>query len=175
MKDKLKMYLTCRHLLRTGDCILWRSNSIIGWLIRKFSKGNVNHVSLVIRLDEYGNKLDRRFLLEALGSGIVLRLLSRRLMNFTGQVWWLPLKDKYNGNRDTIGEWALLKVGIPYDYHSVFKNTLGRVSAEASKLFCSEYCFMAWKAAGIKLKGNKAPRPTDIKALDIFKKAIRIL
>ena len=161
--------------MRTGDAILWKTNSVIGWLIRRFSKGSVNHASLVIKLEQYAGLNNRRFLLEALGSGIVLRLLSRRLMNFTGQVWWLPLKDKYNGNRDTIGEWALLKVGIPYDDHSVFKNTLGRVSAEASKLFCSEYCFMAWKAAGIKLKGNKAPRPTDIKALDIFKKAIRIL
>jgi len=174
MSDKLKMYIQVRHVMRTGDCLLWQSNSIIGWLIRKFSKANTNHASLIISLNEYGNLKDRRFLLEALGSGIVLRLLSRRLMNFSGKVWWLPLKDKYNGNRDRIGEWSLMQVGIPYDYKSVFKQMIGRVSADVKEFFCSEFCFIGWIESGIKLKG-KAPRPGDIPKLGIFKKAIRIL
>ncbi len=172
--SNLKMYMQVRHIMRTGDCLLWKSNSIVGWLIRKFSKGNVNHASLVISLSEYGNLKDRRFLLEALPSGIVLRLLSRRLMNFKGKVWWYPLRDEYNDNRDRIGEWALTQVGISYDYPSLFKNIIGKVSADAHKFFCSEYAFMGWIAGGIKLKG-KAPRPCDIPKLKIFKKAIRIL
>lgn len=174
MKDKLKMYLTCRHILKTGDCILWQSNSIIGWLIRRFSKANVNHASLVISLGEYGNLIDRRFLLEALGPGIVLRLLSRRLMKFSGKVWWYPLKDEYNDNRDKIGEWALMEVGVSYDYKSLFRNIIGHVSANAKEFFCSEYCFIGWKESGISLKGTKAPRPGDIPKLGIFKKPIRI-
>ena len=175
MKDKLKMYLTCRHILRTGDCILWQSNSIVGWLIRRFSKANVNHASLVISLSEYGNLIDRRFLLEALGPGIVLRLLSRRLMKFSGKVWWYPLKDEYNSHRNKIGEWALLQVGVEYDYKSLFKQMIGRVSADVKEFFCSEYCFIGWKKSGISLKGKVAPRPGDIPKLGIFKKPIRIL
>ena len=169
------MYMQVRHAFKTGDAILWQSRSIVGWLIRKFSKGNVNHASLVLKIDQYNDLKDRRFLLEALGSGIVLRLLSRRLMNFSGKVWWLPLKDEYNANRDRIGEWALLQVGIPYDYKSLFKQMIGRVSADMKELFCSEYCFIGWKEAGIELKGKIAPRPGDIPKLSIFKKAIRIL
>ena len=155
MKDKLKMYMQVRHAFKTGDAILWQSRSIVGWLIRKFSKGNVNHASLVLKIDQYNDLKDRRFLLEALGSGIVLRLLSRRLMNFSGKVWWLPLKDKYNGNRDRIGEWSLMQVGIPYDYKSVFKQMIGRVSADVKEFFCSEFCFIGWIESGIKLKGKE--------------------
>jgi len=174
-KNKLKMYLQVRHAMKTGDCILWKSNSVVGWLIRKFSKGNVNHASLVIKLEQYEDLKDRRFLLEALGSGIVLKLLSRRLENFKGQVWWLPLKDEYNDNRDDIGTWALEQVGIGYDYVSVFKNIISKASADMKAFFCSEFCFLGWKLNGIKLKGNKAPTPVDIPKLKIFKKSIRIL
>ena len=94
MKE-LKTYLKYRNQLQTGDCILWQSKSIIGWLIRRFSKANVNHASLVISMEQYEGLINRRFLLEALGPGIVLRLLSRRLMKFSGKVWWYPLQDKY--------------------------------------------------------------------------------
>ena len=174
MEYSLKMYMAVRQSMKTGDCILWKSRSMIGWLIRKFSRANVNHASLVIKLEQYEGLSDRRFLLEALGSGIVLKFLSRRLTNFKGQVWWLPLRDIYNENRDAIGEWALKQVGVKYDYHSVFKNIVGRVSAEGSKYFCSEFCFMGWITGKIRLKG-KAPRPGDISKLHIFKKAIRIL
>jgi len=170
---ELKMYMTVRHVMKTGDCILWQSRSVIGWLIRKFSRGNVNHASLVISLSEYGELKDRRFLLEALGE-IELRLLSKRLEKFSGKVWWYPLKDKYDAYRDRMGEWALLEIGVGYDYKSLFRNILGRVSANAKEFFCSEYCFIGWKESGIPLTG-KAPRPADIPKLDIFKKAIRIL
>lgn len=174
MNDKLKMYMTVRHVMKTGDCILWQSRSIVGWLIRRFSGANVNHASLVISLSEYGNLIDRRFLLEALEPGIVLKLMSRRLMKFKGKVWWYPLKDEYDDNRDRVGEWALLQVGVPYDYKSLFKQTVGRVLADMKELFCSEYCFIGWIKSGIKLKG-KAPRPGDIPKLGLFKKPIRIL
>ena len=174
MKKKLKTYLKYRNRLKTGDCILWQSRSIVGWLIRKFSKANVNHASLVISIDQYGDLANRRFLLEALEPGIVLRLLSKRLESFKGKVWWYPLKDKYDDRRDKMGEWALLQVGVKYDYKSLFKQILGRVSADMKELFCSEFCFIDWIKSGIKLKG-KAPRPGDIPKLKIFKKPVRIL
>jgi uncharacterized protein YycO len=172
--SELKMYMTVRHVMKTGDCILWQSNSVVGWLIRRFSRANVNHASLVISLSEYGNLVDRRFLLEALDAGIVLHLLSRRLMKFSGKVWWYSLQDKYDSHRDKIGEWALLQVGVKYDYKSLFRQMVGRVSACAKEFFCSEYCFIGWKESGIPLEG-KAPRPGDIVKLGIFKKPIRIL
>ena len=168
--NDLTNYNEVKHLMKTGDCIQWRTSSIVGWLIRLFSKGEVNHSSLVITLKEYS---DRRFLLEAL-SEIELRVLSKRLAEFDGEAWWYPLKDKYNGCRKKIGQWTLLQAGIDYDYGGVIRQIAGRVSADVKKLWCSEFCFFGWKFGGVPLKG-KAPRPVDIPKYKIFKKPVKLI
>ena len=169
------LYQKYRDQMKTGDCLLWRSRSALGGLIRFFSRAKVNHAGLVIRLAEYGDLRDRRFTLEALEPGIVLRLLSMRIAKYKGRLWWYLLKPAYDGRRDRIGAWALLQVGTPYDYGSLFRNILGRVSADARALFCSEYCFIAWKEAEIPIKFEKAPIPGDIAKFDIFDEPVRIL
>ena len=75
---------------------------------------------------------------------------------------------------DRIGSWAYQHVGTKYDYSSLFKQAIGRVSANAHKLFCSEFWFLACKQAGVPLTG-KAPRPGDIPKLDVFAKKTKIL
>ena len=170
----LNKYKQVKHLMKTGDAIQWRSKgAMVGWLIRFFSHGKFNHSSLVIALREYGNLKNRRFILEAVGE-IELRILSKRLEEYDGEAWWYPLKDEYNDCRNKIGEWALLQIGVDYDYKSIWKQTVGRVSACAKKLFCSEFCFLGWIAGGISLEG-KAPRPADIPKYDIFKEPVKIL
>ena len=172
--NDLTTYKQVRHCMKTGDCIQWQSKrALIGWLIKVLSHSKFNHSSLVIALREYGNLKDRRFILEAVGE-IELRLLSKRLEDYSGHVWWYPLKDEYDECRDKIGEWALLKIGVAYDYTSIWKQITGRVSADAKKLFCSEFCFLGWKFGGIRLKG-KAPRPGDIPKYDIFKKPVQLI
>ena len=170
----LNKYKQVKHLMKTGDAIQWRSKgAMVGWLIRFFSHGKFNHSSLVIALREYGNLKNRRFILEAVGE-IELRILSKRLEEYNGEVWWYPLKDEYNECRDKIGEWALLQIGVDYDYGGVIRQVVGRISADVKKLWCSEFCFFAWVFGGIPLKG-KAPRPTDIPKYNIFKVPVKIL
>jgi len=114
----------------------------------------------------------RRFVLEALEGGIVLRLLSERLKAHKGCAWWYPLKDKFAACAPGMGAWALGQVGVPYDFGSLFANILGRVSADARKFFCSEFWYMAAVNGGIKIDwphGGKAPRPGDIDQFTCFK------
>jgi hypothetical protein len=165
----MRLYQKYRPYMRTGDCVLWSSASVVGWLIRKIGGAPVNHASLVLRFEEYRGFTDRLFHLEALARGIEFNLLSSRLRGHKGYALWLPLKPKFDHLRPRIGAWALEQVGTPYDYGSLFKQAVSRVSAEASKLFCSEYCYLAWKNAGIDMQSVKhAPRPWDIPDLDIF-------
>jgi hypothetical protein len=164
---RLVNYFDIRTEMQMGDCLLWRSSTVLGWLIRKFSRADVNHAGLVCRFGEYEGLIGRRWTLEALENGIVLKLLSERLEQFKGKVWWLPLIATPE-TRVKIGEWALSVIGTPYDFGSLFKNAIARVNANARRLFCSEYCFMAWQAGGLLITG-KAPRPGDIPALGIFK------
>jgi hypothetical protein len=172
--EKLDIYLEHRGEMQTGDLLLWKSRSIIGALIRFFSRGDFNHAGLVLKLEEFANLKDRRWTLEAMESGIVLHLLSRRLQAYDGEIWWYPLKDMFDYCRDDIGSWSIEKVGTPYDYGSLFKNALGRVSADAKSFFCSEYAFMAYRDNGIPVDFDKAPRPADMPLLDIFGPPVKL-
>lgn len=159
--------------MKTGDCLLYKSDTILGMLIRIFSP-KFNHAGLIVKFNQYQGKECRVWTLEALEHGVVLNYLSRRLMDFSGEVWLYPLKDEFADKQFLIGEFALCQAGQPYDYDSIFKNILGRVSVNARELFCSELDFMSWRFAGI-VSGDTAPRPGDIPGLGIFKEPIKII
>jgi len=167
----LTLYNSIKEKMQTGDCLLWQSRSIIGWLIRKFSHANVNHAGLIIKPHKMGYFLHRRFTIEALENGIQLRLLSERLRSFKGRVWLYPLKDEYNDLRDEIAIWAMSKEGTPYDYKSLFKQVAGRVKANVKELFCSEAVYFGYRHVNI-VDEQKAPRPGDIPSWDIFKEPL---
>ena len=172
----------------TGDALQWKSNTLLGKLIRLFARPtkdkidkagyNVNHTSLIITFDEYDQH--RRYTTEALEMGIDLNLLSRRLKTFKGEVWWFPLKLKYNHIRKAIGKIALSYMGIWYDYSSLMKQTHSRVKINDKQLFCSEYyAFCVKKAMGLYTMTDLdnlavAPRPCDIPDLGIFGKPTKI-
>lgn len=161
-------YDAIKDQMKTGDLLQWRSNSLLGAAIRWKTKSNVNHSSLIIRLAEYEGLERRRYTTEALEHGIVLNFLSRRLEQFDGEVWWYQLNDTWNHARQEIGADALSMVGIPYDYKSLFYQLIGKVSADARKLFCSEYCYLSYGFTGT------APAPADMPALGIFKQPIKL-
>jgi hypothetical protein len=120
-----------------------------------------------MRFAEYEGHDARRFTTEALEHGIILNLLSKRLEEYDGEVYWYPLMEAWD--RTVIGERAMEYIGVPYDYGSLFKNAFGKVSADARELFCSEYCFICYGFSG------KAPTPGDMPGLGIFMKPVRIL
>jgi hypothetical protein len=167
--DKLAIYNKYKDQMKTGDLLQWRSKSALGWAIRLVTGARENHSSLVIRLSEYEGLERRRFTQEALEHGIVLNLLSRRLENHKGNVWWYPLKDDWSYKRQEIGEKALFFAGTSYDYKSLFKQLFTKVSADARDLFCSELCFICYGYEGI------APNPGEMTALGIFKEPVQLL
>jgi hypothetical protein len=167
--NDLTLYNSIKDQMKTGDLLQWESDSFIGWAIRLKTNSNVNHSSVVIKLAEYEGLERRRFTDEALEHGVVLNYLSRRLENHAGHCWWYPLTDSWDGERQLIGERAMSFIGIPYDYDSLFKQLVGSVSADATKLFCSETCFLSYGFSG------KAPNPGQMPSLGIFKEPIQIL
>ncbi|KXH69833.1 MAG: hypothetical protein AM326_01800 [Candidatus Thorarchaeota archaeon SMTZ-45] len=183
----LDLYKQYQPKLRTGDLLSWSSDSALGWLIRKFTKSDVNHSGMVIRFSDYEeqNGASRRFTLEALEHGIDLHLISRRLEKHKGCVYWHALQERFDEKRPLLGAVALKHVGVAYDYRSLFKNILGKVSAEASKLFCSEYVYLTFtqcqftpEMSDVKAMMNwasgKAPTPADMPKLGWWDDRIRI-
>lgn len=172
--NDLSRYRVARPRIGTGDLIEWRSESVLGYTIRWVTRRDVNHSSLALKLERFDGALNRRWTLEALEHGITLNLLSRRLSKFKGRVYWSALRPEYDLKRLAIAGWALQKVGIKYDYGSLFKNVMGAVSVNARRMFCSEYYFLALRAAGI-VAGDKSPRPGEFGEYGIHHKRIQIL
>lgn len=185
----LELYKKNRIKIGTGDAIQWRSSTTLGWAIRLFARASkekrklpgfdVNHTSFAIKFSEYDQ--ERRYTTEALSHGIDLNLLSRRLTEYKGEVWVLPLLLKYNHLRSDMGKIALSHMGIGYDYESLFKQTHKRVVPNMKALFCSEHYFVSVRGAfnlhdiGDKLNHIiKAPRPCDIPDLGIFDLPVKI-
>jgi len=155
--NDLKKYLAVQSQIKTGDLIEWRSSTLLGWIIRRFTP--MNHTSMVVCLSQYKDITEpRRYVIEAEPQGVAPNLLSCDLLRHNGTAYWLQLKPEYDSVREYIGECAQDYIGTPYDFKSLFKNALRRVSADADKLFCSEMAFMCYRKAKI-VFGDTAPRP----------------
>jgi len=169
----LTTYKTMRPLMESGDMVEFASPSMIGRLIRIFTKKKVNHTALVLNLEKYEGLKDRRFLLEALEHGIQLSLLSKRLKEFKGRAYWSKLRDEFEYDRQGIAAWAIQQVGTKYDYRSLFKNMFGKVNQDARAYFCSEFYHMSLAHVGI-LQRGKAARPGEFGKFNIHKSTVEL-
>ena len=168
--NDLKAYNEVKRLIQTGDLLMWSSDRIIGKAIRWRTLSEFSHASLAIRLAEYEGAECRRFTTEALADGVVLNILSARLANYDGRCWWFPLdEEKCRVKRSHVGECALAFIGTPYDYQSILRLCLRRVSTEINKVFCSEYAAICY---GL---GGEAPTPADMPKIGIFKEPVRLI
>ena len=139
------VYDQYKEQFRTGDILQWQSYSAIGKIIRwktnvpEISKEETpNHSSMVIRLIEWEGAERRRYHTEAMERGVYPNILSARLKEFEGKVWWLPLKEEWDPKRTEIGMRLTECWGKGYDYKSLVWQLIGKVSIDARQLFCSE-------------------------------------
>lgn len=168
--NDLSAYNAVKARIQTGDLLMWSSDSLIGKAIRWRTLSEFSHASLAIRLADYEGAEGRRFTTEALADGVVLNILSTRLAHYEGRAWWYPLDEQKCGiSRVQVGERALALIGTPYDYQSILRLCLRRVSTEINKLFCSEYAAICYGLEG------EAPTPADMPKLGIFGDPVRIL
>jgi len=175
-------YLQYREQMKTGDILQWKSNTPIGFAIRFFSGAykksgayNANHTSMIVDI-ETSITTSRKFMLEAVSSGVVLSAVSRVLKKFNGELYLLPLKDEFDNKRSTLKHWAIQEVGVEYDYVGLVSQIFGRISVDVKQYFCSEYVYVAYQNANIPMNNPSglAPRPNDIPSLGCFKPAIKI-
>lgn len=170
-------YSEARARMLSGDTILWKSKTLVGQLIRMFSRANVNHASTVITMRMLD--MDRVFIVEAMANGIELHSLSERIRKSTADAYWLPLKTKYSATKTRFGirAWAVNRIDVGYDYSDLFKQMFSRVRPDSKKLFCSEFDFLAKRDGGKIgcLQDVKyAPRPGDMEGLGIYEKRVKL-
>ncbi len=197
----LSIYQSCKARMETGDLVQWKEHFSLNpktwfWLFwRTITFSKMNHSSMVLRLQEFEQLPTKRFTTESsLFTGTALNRLSHRLKHYNGEVWWHPLKDKYEPRRQQIGEEMLARIGIPYDLFRVFMISLCRWVGypckifgikkgaeilerwrgrhEQDKVFCSEYCFWVYEEClrnVLDKLPSELPLPSEILRLGIFK------
>jgi len=177
--ENLSQYYIYRGLMGNGDLVEFTTYSRIGSMIRGITKKDVNHTGIVWCVQEFEDIKDRRFVMEALSRGIEINLLSDRLKNYKGSVYWHSLKKEFDEYRDKIASICLLAEGrteeIRYDYISLIKNMYKKVNVDVSKYsFCSEFVQWVLEEAGVLEKQETALRPGEFDSLNIYKPRIQI-
>lgn len=171
-------YHKCQPKMFSGDLVEWSSASALGAAIRWFTKKDVNHSSLLVRFN-YQDLSDRRFVLEAMGGGLEFNLLSKRLKNFKGRVYWHALRpgmaDLATVRAKMMSKAILLKAEhVEYDYWGLVKNAAVRVSLNARQIFCSEFYHICAAHANILPVGG-ALRPGEFGPFNIHLPRVLIL
>ena len=161
-------YPLYKEFFKTGDILQWASDSFIGKAIRWRTNSDVNHSSIVIRMSEWEGLERRRFHTEALERGVYPNLLSVRLSDYEGKVWWLPLKDSWDDKRQLIGERITDCWGKSYDYPSLLYQLIGKVSIDTQQMFCSEVVDYVLGFTG------QAHNPGELETLGIHKDKVLI-
>jgi len=163
------------------DLLQWHGYGQISRIIQWKTGGSASHSGIVCCLKD----VDRVLTLHAVRKGARPEPLSQILMHYDGEVWWHPLKADYRPYMGLAFNWMYDHIGTRYDFGGLFKNLLGKTSANAAALFCSEYLFLGWQYAaihlGVKLLAHlidikKAPVPSEMPALRMYhEEGIRIL
>lgn len=137
--NDLTLYQKVRGQIGTGALVEWHANSLLGDAIRLKTGYDVNHSSLAVILDSPYSGQRRIFVFEALGDGIDVTFLSKKLEQWDGKAYLYLLKEQYAPEIPLIEERAFSYLGVPYDYEGLTRQLIGHCKIETDKLFCSEY------------------------------------
>jgi hypothetical protein len=181
--NNLKKYDKNRDLLETGDLIAFEGNDPIARVIQKGTRSRYSHVGLVVRIETLS--IDRVFIAESTtNAGVVLVPLKRKLKNYSGKAWFLPLEMDLSHLptyvvEDTIKkfifQWAMDELGKKYDFKLIadivkkifLKHKIKK--EDQQEYICSEFVATAYKEAGILPKAKSTNlTPKDICELSIL-------
>ncbi len=153
----LTLYNAVRDQIQTGDWIGWKTPKLLGFGIRFWQrfwyglKEPINHVAIVKKQQMGGQ--ERVFILESMGHGLQLRLLSERLFDAKGEAYLYKLKPLYDPMRPTIGLCIdaridrLEEIDDEYDLKGCLANWRQRAPKNGSDYYCSEMAYIIHEEA----------------------------
>lgn len=152
-----ELYEAVKDQMKTGDGIAWHGHSLIGATIQGMSDGMYQHASMVIRLSEYEGEERRRYHTEATERGVFPNLLSKKLEQYEGEVYWYPLRDEWNEKRTEVGRRLIDMMGGGYDYSTLVKMAILHPNTQDDyDYICSEVLYRAMGYDG------KIPSPNEL-------------
>ena len=172
----LSNYNDIRDQLQPGDLIAYGGMGWVSKLIKWSTGSPVSHVGVVARVDS-GH--ERVMVMESTSlngrKGVQMNRLSKRVQEYNGHVWWLPLSDRSREKLDIDKFWEYLwaQDGKKYDYlQASMSATLFWAREDFGKLFCSELVAGAYEAGGLIAKINSSEAtPKDLVNMRLYKRA----
>lgn len=155
-----KKYHEIREQIQQGDVIAFSGKGHVSELIKLFTLSPVSHVAIVMKdkeLTDEGVLITVNNIIESTTldgfAGVVVNRLSKRLKNYDGEVWWLPLSDmvRQRTNFEVFYDWLKNQrrklydtwqaIGAGFDFISVNRE-------DFDKFFCSELVAGALEKSG---------------------------
>jgi len=167
----LTTYLKYRDEMKSGDLLLFSPDSYLGGVIEWRTGYDITHIGFLFRHEFIDNHV---LSLEALENGICFNRLSRRISNYEGQIYWLPLKEDYDCYRNDLSKIAFLCSFSKFPIGTLVSNFISPTIVDYQKMLCSEYCYYPYMLNNMVVWRRKMPYPGEFEKLDIFKNRVLI-
>jgi len=169
-------YSEVRDLMKPGDVIAFGGNGFISNIIKLATESVVSHVGIIMRSED-----SRNYIIESNGkkkgmTGVQVWLMSTRLEEYDGNVWWLPMRVEFD--RELFINFLMLQEGKEYDAPQAIGSAFDGVpdcQENLDRLFCSELVTAALEYVGVISDINASEMtPADVCRFDIYEDAVQI-
>ena len=145
-----KNYHEIREQIQQGDVIAFSGKGHVSELIKLFTLSPVSHVAIVVKdkhITSDGIGITVNNIIESTTlngfAGVVVNRLSKRLKDYGGEVWWLPLNNNIRTkmNFDIFYTWLLNQKRKLYDTWQAIGSGFDFIpenKEDFNKFFCSE-------------------------------------
>lgn len=154
-------YATIREKMQPGDVIAFGGKSHFSEVIKWATRSSVSHVGVILQTVRrdlassdgpgYFNQIIESTTINDF-SGVIVSKLSKRIQQYEGEIWWLPLSDEVRArfNSGAFIDFMMDHEGRPYDLHQAITAGLEvpGVQEDFGKFFCSELVVAGLEAAG---------------------------
>lgn len=153
-------YAEIREKMQQGDVIAFGGKSNFSQMIKWTTRSSVSHVGVILQTVRrdlapsgagYFNQIIESTTIDGF-SGVIVSKLSKRVKQYDGEIWWLPLSEEVRAQFDpgTFIDFMMDHEGRPYDLPQAITAGLEipGVKEDFGKFFCSELVVAGLEAAG---------------------------
>ena len=188
---KIRLYRKVRQKMLPGDVIAFSGQGMFSRVVKFATNSNVSHVGIILRTKIQEDTTGRFFnqIIESTSldgfHGVTISQFSKRLRNYIGDIWWLPLtaSARERFNQKVFFDFMLKQEGKPYDVSQAIKSALDLLESigitynkeDFRKFFCSELAAAGLEKSKVLPEINASKvTPIDLCEFPIFKEAVQL-
>jgi uncharacterized protein YycO len=151
--------------IKPADLFFTTSRNFFSWAIRQRTWGKFSHVQIVTRITEQ-EKIE---VISADAQGVYCRDAREEEFEHFAILTYPEMTDK---ERENVCKFCFHQIGKPYDFVGLASFLLYKELQDDNRWFCSEFAYVAYKQAGIRLQRRVKQdfiSPRDLYISPLFK------